>query len=71
MSQMLVRKSAYSISVNGMRFVIIRAVRYNGNIKNVAQKWINEQKVVGQHYFFNTTKSDIIITGEKMQYKIH
>ncbi|MCS7266006.1 MAG: hypothetical protein NZ805_14380, partial [Armatimonadetes bacterium] len=40
--------NAVLIKDDGLHFIIIRGVRYDGNIKQVAQKWLQEREAVNR-----------------------
>ncbi|MCX7969540.1 MAG: hypothetical protein N3B10_13785, partial [Armatimonadetes bacterium] len=70
--------NAILIRDDGLHFIIIRGVRYNGNIKQVAQKWLQEREAVNRlaaqltgnipRFAFKQTQQGIVIYGEGLGY---
>ncbi|MCS7192966.1 MAG: hypothetical protein NZ937_08295 [Armatimonadetes bacterium] len=70
--------NAILIKDDELHFIIIRGVRYNGNIKQVAQKWLQEREAVNRlaaqltgnipRFAFKQTQHGIAIYGEGLGY---
>lgn len=70
--------NAILIKDEGLHFIIIRGARYNGNIKQVAQKWLQEREAMNQfaaqftgnhpRFAFKQTQHGIVIYGEGLGY---
>ncbi|MEZ8220183.1 hypothetical protein GG496_000350 [Candidatus Fervidibacteria bacterium JGI MDM2 JNZ-1-D12] len=70
--------NAILIKDEGLHFIIIRGARYDGNIKQVAQKWLQEREAMNQfaaqftgnlpRFAFKQTQHGIIIYGEGLGY---
>ncbi|MCS7225117.1 MAG: hypothetical protein NZ959_11290 [Armatimonadetes bacterium] len=70
--------NAIIIKDEGLHFIVIRGVRYSGDLREVAQKWWQERELSNRvasqftgkipRYAFNQTKDGIIIYGEDLGY---